>query len=257
MADESQGPHERPGITGRHYALAIAMAIAIGSCSVVGEALVPTKLPPQSPLGWAAFLGAVILFALTFAATTIMASFIGRVAASIPQPILGVELRERLPRITFAALIFATITIVTWNVVHPSRFVKEHEVGGVNLSDYCNTYNYKQNDQKSCFSKLPLDKACEWHYKTAGTLPHRMVMGTSSTSGVCYDSKNRRLGGTKDLPGYCRYLYPRNANVEAVPISRNVWICRVPIDMSLACSWEYQKRDIVARRTNGNWSCYT
>ncbi|WP_143220862.1 hypothetical protein [Actinomadura sp. CNU-125] len=80
MSDQENGGDERDRRSRRYAAAIVALAaVIIGLCSVVGEALVPRTLPPQDARSWAAFLLAMALFTVIFAATTVLTGFLDRI----------------------------------------------------------------------------------------------------------------------------------------------------------------------------------
>jgi len=238
----------------RHYILAIVLAIFIGLCAVVGEALVPNDLPPQDILGWLVFLAAVTLFTVTFVITVIIAGFLDKIAASIPRRPLRQLWRERLPRITLAVISFAAVALVVWIFADPGKLIKDQQVGGLDLANYCRTYGYTANDDDACSRGIDGNQACDWQYGNAEQ--HIMVTKSGPYSGVCQNSRKKPVGGIKDMRGFCRSQFKSSTDVNAIVNSQQKWICQVKLDLNLACSWQYQKRDIEARKDGGLWYCY-
>ncbi|GAA4225199.1 hypothetical protein GCM10022254_06650 [Actinomadura meridiana] len=245
MAEEDQ----ESGI--RHYILAFMLAAFIGLCTVLGEALVPNDLPPDGMVGWLVFLGTVILFTLVFAFTAVAAGFLDRIATSIP----GLQWRpwrDRLPKITLAVVLLGAVVAVVWIFADPSKLIKDQRVGGLDLAGYCRTYGFTTNDADACSWNIALNQACDWQYQKTGL---RLVMNSGPYSGVCQESK-KPLGGIRDMRGFCRNRFPTSTDVNANVNGQQTWVCKVKLDLSLACGWQYQKRDIEARKEGGLWYCY-
>lgn len=237
----------------RHYILAIVLAIFIGLCAVVGEALVPNDLPPQDILGWLVFLAAVTLFTVTFVITVIIAGFLDKIAASIPRRPLRQLWRERLPRITLAVISFAAVALVVWIFADPGKLIKDQQVGGLDLYRYCRTYGYTTNDDDTCSGGIDGKQVCAWQYGKAERLT--LVMKSGPYNGVCQNSR-KKAGGITNMRGFCRSQFAASTDVNAMVNSQQKWICQVKLDWNLACSWQYQKRDIEARKDGGLWYCY-
>lgn len=127
-------------------------------------------------------------------------------------------------------------------------------LGGVDLAAYCASYHFDSGSKEACSSKINLDHACDWQYDQSGL---RLIFKSSDpNSGICYDRHHQPIGGIRDMPGYCRTTYKTSLDVKATVIANKTWVCRTRVDMRLACTWQYQKLDVIARQDDeGNWSC--
>ena len=241
----------------RRYVLAIMLALFIGTCTVLGEALVPNQLPPEGTVAWLAFLGTVFLFGFTFVCTVVFAAYLDKVADSVPWGDLS-GLKRRLPKVVLATVLLAVVAVAVWKVAEPSKLIKNHRTGGLDLAGYCRTYGYTANDQDACSWNIPLDQACEWQYNKKGL---HVVLPSGPHSGICLTSRNKPVNGggdsgIRDMGGFCQSRFATSTDVTAGVNVQQKWICRVRLDLNLACSWQYQKRDIKARQDGGLWYCY-
>lgn len=131
--------------------------------------------------------------------------------------------------------------------------VKTHKLPGVDLAGYCHSYTFDSGSEKYCSSNIDLDKACDWQYGQSGfTFKFR---SSSPYSGVCY-KVGKSMNGIKDMQGYCENIFNASADVEAALDGGKTWACRTKVDMELVCTWQYQKRDVEARKGDGQWRCY-
>ncbi|MDX6739468.1 hypothetical protein [Actinocorallia sp. A-T 12471] len=243
---------------GRRYSALIIVlaAVVIGLCTVVGEALIPRTIPPNDAWGWLSFLTAVALFTGVFAATVAVTGSLGaitRVLARRPLRERLAALRDRLSRVLLAAVFIAVGASLIWLFADPAKLVKDTPVGGLDFARYCKSYGYAANDDAFCSLNIPLDKACDWQYGSSG---HRIEMDSGPYSGRCVNSKKKDVGGIKDMAGYCRERFEPSAEVGTTVLA-GTWVCRTPIDKNLACAWQYQQRDLAARKEkDGLWLCY-
>ncbi|MEW1839865.1 hypothetical protein AB0392_18135 [Nonomuraea angiospora] len=127
-------------------------------------------------------------------------------------------------------------------------------LGGVDLADSCKLLKYETNDLDSCSSRIDLQAACNWQYDRTDLIFR--FSSDSPESGMCYVSTDlERVGGIKNMQGYCRHAYSPSTIVEATKVN-NVWTCREAIDMKLACRVLYRLDGVEARNENGVWHCY-
>ncbi|GAB2866376.1 hypothetical protein GCM10022221_78580 [Actinocorallia aurea] len=239
----------------RRYAGAIIAlsAVVIGLCTVAGESLIPRTLPPQDARGWLSFLAAVVLFTAVFAATAVITGFLDSITRILARRSLRERLAAlRLARVGGAAVFIAVVAAVMWQLVDPAKLVKDTEIGGLDISEYCGSYGYSSNDDRFCSFDIPLAKVCDWQYGSEG---HTFVMESGPYSGRCLNAKKKQVGGIKDMAGYCRDHFKPSSQVETTIVG-GTWVCRTAIDMDLACSWQYQERDVEARHEGVTWLCY-
>ena len=61
------------------------------------------------------------------------------------------------------------------------------------------------------------------------------------------------------MDGYCQSVTGQN-NATGTPSNayyRDKWACQIPVNMPVACEFQYKKDNLVARLDNsGNWMCY-
>lgn len=126
-------------------------------------------------------------------------------------------------------------------------------LGGLDLAEYCESYNYEENDDKFCSSLIDLDKACSWQHDTPDLIAE---IDSGPYSARCYDSQGESFRGIRDMPGYCEATFKESIEVEATVVQEEYWVCRTEINKNLACTWQYQKENLKAREEGGIWSCY-
>jgi hypothetical protein len=136
----------------------------------------------------------------------------------------------------------------------PTQDAVPKRIGGLDLARYCQSYEYDTNSEEFCTSGINLDEACNWQYERNDL--HGRFTSNNPSSGVCFDSSEVPLGGVSDMPRYCESAFKKSIDVEAKVVNET-WVCQTRIDMRLACTWEYQRYDLEARKdAAGNWSCY-
>lgn len=129
---------------------------------------------------------------------------------------------------------------------------REVDLGGLDLGGYCASYNYGDNDQNSCSSAIDLSKARSW---TWGAPMRAEVTGVYSTGCYPVSQPTKKVGGIRNMQGYCAYVFPDSAGVQATSPGGK-WACRTSIDKGAACAWQYQKQGLKARQVGGLWHCY-
>ncbi|MFC9534382.1 hypothetical protein ACFVFJ_44810 [Streptomyces sp. NPDC057717] len=132
------------------------------------------------------------------------------------------------------------------------------ELGGVDLSGYCTSYEFKGTQGMGCQSPIDLGVACDKRWDREGDTM-RFTDPKDPDSGVCFTASGRNTKkGVDNLPEYCRAKYPLNDKVTARSSPPHKWVCRTPVDPTLVCSWHYQSRDAVARKDDADeqWKCY-
>ncbi|WP_143220863.1 hypothetical protein [Actinomadura sp. CNU-125] len=131
--------------------------------------------------------------------------------------------------------------------------MKNSEIGGLDLAAYCKSYGYESNDADRCSQRISLAEACNWQHRAPG---HRAVQESGPYSTSCVNPKGQPVGGIRDMNGYCHHRFPMSADVEVALANGTTWACQTTIDKSLACGWQYQKRDLAARQNGFLWTCY-
>jgi hypothetical protein len=244
----------------RRRALLIALAaVFVGLCTLVGEALIPSSLPPRDGLSWAAFLLALLLFAITFGVSVAISAWLDEIAESIAGP--PGKLRRRQPgqrkrwvyRTLTVVLIFVLVVVGVWRLADPAKLIKEDPVGGLDLARYCRSYGYSTNSDELCSWNIRLNEACDWQYRRPD---HKFRAESGPYSGVCYNSGDVAVGGINDMQGFCRFRFRTSLNVRPVVVNGETWACQVPIDKDVACTWQWLKADLEARNVDGLWTCY-
>ncbi|MFI6347783.1 hypothetical protein [Streptomyces sp. NPDC050560] len=131
----------------------------------------------------------------------------------------------------------------------------ERDLGGVDVAGYCDSYGFDSGSIENCEARINLGDACDWQYGMKGA--HIAFGSKDPHSGVCYTEKDRRLGGIKDMDGYCARRFKDSADVTSRPEGSRTWICETGVEMKLVCGWQYQKVVVTAHRNSGgNWRCY-
>lgn len=126
-------------------------------------------------------------------------------------------------------------------------------IGGLDLAKHCQSYGFGQVDGQSCEAVIDLGKACDWQYNQTGM--HMTFPTNDPYSGMCYTSDQVAKGGIRDMPGYCKATFPTSAEVRAAVIDKKTWVCQAPIDMQVACIWQYGSPKIEARKDGETWIC--
>ncbi|MGW4535662.1 hypothetical protein ACWEOI_32380 [Nocardia sp. NPDC004340] len=126
-------------------------------------------------------------------------------------------------------------------------------IGGLDLAQYCVSYGYGQVDGQSCEAVIDLGKACDWQYKQTGL--HMSFSMNDPYSGMCFTAEQAAKGGIRDMPGYCKATYPTSNEVRPAVIDKTTWVCQAPIDMQIACIWQYQSPKVEARKDGETWIC--
>jgi len=124
---------------------------------------------------------------------------------------------------------------------------------GLDLAGYCDSYGYESNSENICYSDIDLDRACNWQYERTDL---HIVMSGGPYSGDCYDAKRNFVGGIGEMPRYCSDSFQRSTSVKAVVKDGKTWVCQTTIDHDLACLWQYQSKNLVAREEDGLWKCF-
>ncbi|MFC4010632.1 hypothetical protein ACFOY2_25620 [Nonomuraea purpurea] len=127
-------------------------------------------------------------------------------------------------------------------------------IGGVDISAFCNFYKYGTVEQETCSSLIDLTAACNWQYKNKNSDLSYRFNSSNPRSVTCYNASQTPVGGIFDMKGYCESQY--NSPSVIALAEGNVWICRIKIDMQLACKLTHQRSDVEARKEGSEWSCY-
>jgi hypothetical protein len=170
--------------------------------------------------------------------------------------------KQKIALLLFGVVVVAAITTFSLNFISPNDIPpspKNIPLGGVDIAQYCQSLDYSTNDEESnedfCSSNIDLDKACGWQY-ARDDLHIRFSGNDDPESGICYDPQENQIGGISDMRGYCQDVFQkRSPDVKAAVVNGD-WTCRTKIDMGLVCTWQYQKKDLVARNDEGTWQCY-
>jgi hypothetical protein len=237
-------------------------AIFVGLCTVVGGALMPGTWPPQN---WFASIAAALLIALTFAVGIIIPGFLDAMSQSVEGQSIGEFVKKAWKERTFkaitVAILLAVVALSVWlltPITALDRIVKDDDIGGLDLAQYCQSYGYDTNSEEVCSWKIPLNEACDWEHHANGL---RFEFASDNPySGSCYDPQGEDIGGVSDMGGYCQEHFWPSINVDAIVVNdisnRKSWVCQIAIDKNLACSWLYQKGDLLARKDGSIWRCY-
>ncbi|WP_067828438.1 hypothetical protein [Nocardia inohanensis] len=177
-----------------------------------------------------------------------------------------VPLLKKIPKRAWIIIgsVAATVVLLIIGFVGGQRYDERAEkpvastyVGGLDLAQHCISYGFTGVNGLLCISEINLDQACNWQYKQTGM--QLRFSRDDPYSGVCYKSENEPVGGIKDMPGYCRESFPTSNEVRPAVVNlgdKKTWVCQAPIDMRIACIWQYQLRDVQPRKVDENWACY-
>lgn len=156
--------------------------------------------------------------------------------------------------IAILVLLGSSITTVVLNRLTRPEVVH----GGVDLQSYCENYNYNTVDMTGknaiCLSSIDLDEACKWQYAAPG-MKFELQDPDSAYSGVCYDSENRPLGGISNMSGFCKHL--RNSGSPSAVVVNKARVCRLTVNVDVACSLQYNNSDVKAKFEESEWLCYS
>jgi hypothetical protein len=198
-------------------------------------------------------------------------------AARRPGPRAGrakLPLMTRLPRLSFrsatalglgAVLVLAAVLLGTrpWD---PGSASTPQPISGLSLTEYCATVGVQGAPGAQgyavagtdCVQPVNLDAACDYQYQTTG-LKH-VFTSTDPNSAICVNPATgvRYDNGISNMSGYCATLTTMSG-VSATagdPAYKNTWVCRVPINMDLACDTQNNRTSLRALKENGAWMCY-
>ncbi|MEB8344338.1 hypothetical protein [Streptomyces endophyticus] len=155
-----------------------------------------------------------------------------------------------------AGAISTGLTLGGYLMAHRTSEAKE--LGGVDLSGYCASYEFKGAQQMGCQSPINLGDACDKRWDREDDTM-KFTDPNDPNSGVCITASGRDTKkGVDNLPGYCHHKYPLTHKVTARSSPPHSWVCRTSVDPTLVCSWQYQSRDAVARKDDADkqWKCY-
>lgn len=247
-----------PGGTSYRLVALVVAIVFISLGTVLSEALIPSTMPPRGLSGWLAFLTAVLLPVVTFFITIVASVFFENIVNLVKPGITRMDPPrpdgpKKRSRTLFATVLFSVTAVVLWNLVDLENFVKDEEVGGIDVAKYCQSYGFSKADQDFCSWKIDLDAACDWEHRRTDL---RMRTGSGPYDGMCVDREKEELGGVGDMSGFCKDRFRILSDVKAAVEDEKTWACRVEIDKNLACSWRYQKASLVARWDGSLWHCY-
>jgi hypothetical protein len=129
-------------------------------------------------------------------------------------------------------------------------------LGGVSLTKYCSNvgpnFTVAGTD---CAQPIDLDAACDYQYHATGL--KAKFTSSDLTSAVCVNptTQETRRNGISDMTGFCKTLTTM-VGVTATDANQKKWVCRVPINMDLACDTQYNQTNLVARKVDAIWTCY-
>ncbi|MFE3797921.1 hypothetical protein [Nocardia tengchongensis] len=185
--------------------------------------------------------------------------FLDAVMGKLIAPLL-----ERIPKwalVTLAATVIAAAVFAIGFAVGGHRAEPASasgspastSIGGLDLQQYCVSYGYDHVEGQSCQAAVDLGKACDWQYKQSGL--HLTFSMNDPYSGMCFTPDQNAKGGIRDMLGYCRVTFPTSNEVRPAVVDRMTWVCQAPIDMQIACIWQYQSPKMEARKEGGTWIC--
>ncbi|WP_160145903.1 CHAT domain-containing protein [Dictyobacter aurantiacus] len=136
------------------------------------------------------------------------------------------------------------------------------KIGGLDVTSYCIHLSYEEAVEVTgkwyCTgASLTIDmaQACDWQYHE-NNLTADSQDPNNPISALCYDPQKHLMGGIRDMKGYCVSMGYDTFN-EGKTI--NDWECihQQEIDMTQACSWQYSRIYVQARKDNNDWECYS
>ena len=168
--------------------------------------------------------------------------------------------------LTTAAVVILAAFLVLWLLgifSEKNTSQKYIRLGGISLTAYCSTLNPNSmpSGAGQCAFRVNLNAACKWQYHRSDL--HHQMPANNLYDAKCYTKTGQQVGGgITNMDGYCKSMTePKNANNATATIHnayyKNEWACQIPVNMTVACEFEYKKDNLVARLDNsGNWACY-
>jgi hypothetical protein len=166
-----------------------------------------------------------------------------------------------LPKIKISNFFFITviilliailIRIMTWSPLNDLFNISDAK--GVDLESYCNSLQYSENsDNEFCSSKIDLNLVCDWEYQ-GSNYTFKFDNEKDLYTAICYDPQGNRKQGIHDMTGYCNVTHEGGVS-EGIVVNKT-WVCRMKINMTIACIWQYGILNMQARENDQTWACY-